>query len=57
MTCATLEPTSIPTSSSSFIGPTGKPKSTNARSMSSTAAPSLNMNAASFTYGARMREV
>ena len=47
-TSATFAPTSMPTSSSSVIGPTGKPKSAMARSTSSMAAPSSTRRAASF---------
>ncbi len=48
MTLATFAPTSMPTSSRSVTGPTGKPKATRARSSPSTAAPSSSIQVASF---------
>jgi hypothetical protein len=48
ITPATRAATSMPTSSSSVQGPTGKPKSVIARSSASTAAPSSSTRVASF---------
>ena len=57
MTFATLAPTSMPTSSRSVTGPTGKPKAVRAPSIASIAAPSSSSHDASFMYAARARVV
>ena len=53
----TFPPTSIPTSSSSVIGPTGNPKSTSASSIESIDAPSSSKRPASFMYADSVRVV
>ncbi len=57
ITFATFAPTSMPTSSSSVTGPTGKPNEVMARSRSRTPAPSSSIQVASFMYAASARLV
>src|SRR5438094_454808 len=55
ITPATFSATSMPTSSNSVIGPTGKPNCTIRSSSSSIAVPSASRCPASFMYGVRIR--
>ena len=57
MTWPTFAATSMPTSSSSVMGPTGKPHARSAGVDRAMSAPSTSRCAASFMYGARMRVV